>query len=103
MLPAAADAVSSQQSPDFAADPALSMCVNPTDVFAVGVSTATTNTTSAAAGNDGDLATLVTGNISGGSDICCKDVVINSGFGRRRSSGARSLVSLPPGMIVDSD
>ena len=78
------------------------MCVNPTDVFAAGVSTATTTTTSAAAGNDGDLATLVTGNISG-SDVCCKDVVINSGFGRRRSSGARSLVSLPPGMIVDSD
>ena len=76
------------------------MCVNPTDVFAAGVSTATTNTTSAAAGNDGDLATLVTGS---GSDVCCKDVVINSGFGRRRSSGARSLVSLPPGMIVDSD
>ena len=78
------------------------MCVNPTDVFAAGVSTATTNTTSAAAGNDGDLATLVTGSGSG-SDVCCKDVVINSGFGRRRSSGARSLVSLPPGMIVDSD
>ena len=78
------------------------MCVNPTDVFAAGVSTATTTATSAAAGNDGDLATLVTGNISGG-DVCCKDVVINSGFGRRRSSGARSLVSLPPGMIVDSD
>ena len=123
MLPAAADAVSSQESPgefcvfrlprlpsrpnpissDFAADPALSMCVNPTDVFAAGVSTATTTSASAAAGNDGDLATLVTGNISAGSDICCKDVVINSGFGRRRSSGARSLVSLPPGMIVDSD
>ena len=78
------------------------MCVNPTDVFAAGVST----TTAAAPGNDSDLATLATGNISAnisGSDVCCKDVVINSGFGRRRSSGARSLVSLPPGMIVDSD
>ena len=85
---------------DFTTDPALSMCVNPTDVFAAGVST----TTAAAPGNDSDLATLATGNISAGSDVCCKDVVINSGgFGRRRSSGARSLVSLPPGMIVDSD
>ena len=88
---------------DFATDPALSMCVNPTEVFAAGVSTALTTTapTTAAAAGNSDLAT------STGNDVCCKDVVFNSGGGqgqqgRRRSSGARSLVSLPPGM-VDSD
>ena len=48
----------------------------------------------AAMGNGDHLAAIA------GNNICCKDVVINSG--RRRSSGARSLISLPPGM-VDSD
>lgn len=95
--------VSSQESSDFATDAVLSMCVNPTDVFAAGVSTAmmTTATIATPSGiSDGcgqQLATA-TGN------ICCpRDVVFNSEQqGGRRRSSARSLVSLPPGM-VDSD
>ena len=88
---------------DFATDAALSMCVNPTDVFAAGVSTMTTSTNMTSAtgnttGNNCGQQKMVT-TASPGNNICCKDVVFNS---ERRRSSARSLVSLPPGM-VDSD
>ena len=90
---------------DFATDAALSMCVNPTDVFAAGVSTATmttsttmTSATGNATGNNCGQQMATTAS-PGNNNICCKDVVFNS---ERRRSSARSLVSLPPGM-VDSD
>jgi hypothetical protein len=73
---------------DFLADPTLSMCVNPTDVFASSSMSAAAACAAAAAA-------------ASSSSSCYKDFVFNSG--RRRSSAKSLVLPFTSADLMDDD